>query len=954
MSLLGDIDPRGEASTVEAAAGRIAERLVALGKPCSLAELRLHEDDFVWLLEWADGVSPSLVRRWLADRTTHLSQSTLTRQLAIGLLLFTAAAEVARREAAEGQLWSSVSKRFGPAKQVLFMQGQPTYEHKAAFEAVAAHFQLRNVFGLAGTQNWYVSSYLQFGFTYRGIEQLPMWLTGHPLTESIEDLLHDPSRRSPTFDKLFGDLKLYRRGMITDQALRATIAASPWVLPQWGDRLVDAALQKMSLGMGTGGVIDPDDTLPFVDAPLLEWLPGQRPTITLRLQNLATVLSDGTYHIDVNRERRGVLVADAASGTAGDTDIEMPMRASAVTVTIRQAEDGTAVRSQEVVFWEVTDDVSAYDLNSGQKVDPWREPLHSNRAYALILADDLRLSSEAPSYGVGGGHRVHYVAAGWDNLTVLLEDAILWEPLQPGAARPPQPDWIRGIDVTTVPRDGDVKVGQDLQLHVLNVTGKLRFLRFGSTPLDFTQTGSDGLSAPIVVSPQHLGSPVTVSIGIEHDGEQRIRRLALELDGSGALLLTDDGWVAMDEQTEQTVAAVESGRVKLIWRRDDRDGVPALGVMAGPTFIRRAWDGVSAIRTLPGFGSPLRIRRPYNQVDNAGMTLASSVSDPGVCEEVTINDEAIEIGLRYELEPDDDHQFVIVDARGGVHTAHCDVASDLRRWTAPLRDLTLDDVVAVAIAYRGRRIGASLLEAFDSLLQDAISGDVDAIPVAALSRWLRMPTLSPVYRNKFERLTSDQPCEVLTAWLTDQGLPTGLIHETSEEWLSAVRSFYLEEPRGGINPTAFERLWETLAQHDERDDILTPLDVLDEVSPLYFLLGVLWALDKGLALNRASIASFLWGASGSAIMAVSLDEASTVMQVDSNFLKRGVAKPVCDALYSTIREVIAADAAALAAPALVLQGWQWQNLETCLSVPAFRRYVCARVLEEAPPCHWTL
>src|SRR6266545_8286318 len=96
----------------------------------------------------------------------------------------------------------------------------------------------------------------------------------------------------------------------------------------------------------------------------------------LSLQNLVHILSDGTYHLEVGKDRVGVVTSDASTGIAGDTVIEVPMRSPAVTVTIRQADDGSPVRSQDVAFWDATEDVVAYDLDSGHHIDAWADALH--------------------------------------------------------------------------------------------------------------------------------------------------------------------------------------------------------------------------------------------------------------------------------------------------------------------------------------------------------------------------------------------------------------------------------------------------------------------------------------------------------------------------------------------------------------------------------------------------
>lgn len=121
--------------------------------------------------------------------------------------------------------------------------GSRALRQKSCMEAAAMDFHLRNVYGLAGTQNYYLSVYLQIGFSQRGAVSLPAWLVGFH-SEAIRYLLgvqRTPPMQSESFTQLWHSLREYRHRNIGEEQLRKVVAESPWVLPEWADALVSHA-----------------------------------------------------------------------------------------------------------------------------------------------------------------------------------------------------------------------------------------------------------------------------------------------------------------------------------------------------------------------------------------------------------------------------------------------------------------------------------------------------------------------------------------------------------------------------------------------------------------------------------------------------------------------------------------------------------------------------------------
>lgn len=912
----------------------MARRLGALEAPRSLAELRLTEAEYHWLLQWTRDLPVQVARHWIADRTTRPATGDITRQQALGLLLFLLTAEVARREAAEGFVWSVVSKKFDLARPALFTQGQPNYHFKSAFEAVARRFQLRNVFGLEGTQNWYVSTYLQFGFTSRGIDHLPYRLSGYPLTESMEQLLGSGPNGAATFQQLWHDLRSYRRGNITEERMRLRLRASPWVLPSWEDNVVRLARERPELEASAG--TDQDELeIPFIGQANVRWSPGDRPIASLPLQNLALLLSTGTYDVYVGRQHVRRIVCGEEGDVLGDEPVQVDLRAPSVTATIRQ-DDGSTALSQQIALWPEEEDVAAFDLTTGRRVDPWREPMTSDHSYGLILADDLELSAQAPSTGLAPGYRAYRVEAGWSTLEARLEGALLWESFLEGGSPPTLPDWIRSVDAQVVSEDGDLAIGKPIRLRIFNLGADLQFVRVAARPIDFEQVERTAVTHPIVVEPEHLGTELRVLVGVRSEGDIRVRRLSMELDLQGALLLTEDGWRAIGEDSVIAASSIETGRLRLLWPEDFKRRIMRYSVMEGPTLVRPAWSGSSVLRGLAGFGAELAVRERFNADDpRPRLVVARAVVSQGVCAGAAIRSEALELRLEYPIEPAPEHVAVLVRHDGVLEQHRCGEGlgpgEDWSVWRIVSDDLDEEEFQAVAIAYEGRRVGAFFFSAPQRLADDLAPGGPGdgAIRAAALLRWLHAPVLGSPWRDACQRLVDSAPCDVLAAWLTDAGLPLGFQHEDlSDAWLSALRAFYL---RANFNLTraAFGELWTRLGAYDPRASRLSPMDILDELTPDLFLVGLKWTIQEALG-TKDDIGSFLFPEGLASAEGAALVEAAELLQVDENFVKRGIGDQVM--AWLTKREE--------------LDEPHWRNLEICYSLSPVRRYIAARVLRE--------
>ena len=86
-----------------------SKRLTA--RQWSLVELKLAEEDYLFLRGWGKGLSPEHVSSWL-NSTLYISGTKFTYRQGFGLLFLLLAAEHARREGKMGQIWPDVAPLF--------------------------------------------------------------------------------------------------------------------------------------------------------------------------------------------------------------------------------------------------------------------------------------------------------------------------------------------------------------------------------------------------------------------------------------------------------------------------------------------------------------------------------------------------------------------------------------------------------------------------------------------------------------------------------------------------------------------------------------------------------------------------------------------------------------------------------------------------------------------------
>ena len=179
---------------------RLIKAVGFLPTPRSLCELRINQEGYRWLILWAKHVDASTLHALLDDYDRQFEWGegeAAPVALGAGLLLLLFATEVGRREAVSSMLWPFVRRRLSDdARRVIFQGKQSINQRfKDVIESTCRRFKLRHVLGQEGTQSYYITMTLQYGFALSHIKQLPLMLTGQKKSSRVRFFIRNTFKK---------------------------------------------------------------------------------------------------------------------------------------------------------------------------------------------------------------------------------------------------------------------------------------------------------------------------------------------------------------------------------------------------------------------------------------------------------------------------------------------------------------------------------------------------------------------------------------------------------------------------------------------------------------------------------------------------------------------------------------------------------------------------------------
>lgn len=789
MSVFSNIDPTGHEAIVHAVQAVLAraEAMNLRGsarQPWSLVELHPTPDDYTWLLDWAEALPPGQARRWLRGEL-HIPALRVGGDAAIGLLLLFLFAELARREASESDLWGVLRDHLGavPCADLLFIKGAnyPRPNVQAALRAAADRFSLRHVFNQeADVQAWRGLLFLQFGFSIRGAErQLPLWLSGQ-WPQNVRRLFRG-ALRAESFRHLWTALTEFRRSNLPEQQFRRELAQSPWVLPEWHERLASHARKKGNLG--TRG-LDEEREYPIAVQPRLVWPQGCDPRWQVTLNPDAVLLEENaSYRVLAGEDE----VARIVVSPLGDQSLEPPGRTIAIphpapTLPISiQSADGTVQGSMALELWPAGAEVlvSPWSNNcAGHLRDGDTTELEPHRRYALLAPQDFEIHpQDIPWHSVPHtGLRLHLVHPEvlprcefrWNGETV-------WRPLLKQQAPPPEPAWTLRVQAQyqeTAPRQVLVRHPPDV---------RLVWARCDGQPLGFTAGSAGATTLQLPARPRN--ATLQFRLGVAGADGTRILCREVECIREGAWLLSASSWNLLEPDAELDVQDLAGRPMKVRLPGTSPEERARWWFLEEDAVLKQLPPGNLRLEAAAGLGGELRLRKDRFNSRDPDIALGRLVDRGWLRSVEPAEPEVWRLRLTGPHEPDPDMQ-VLWWAYSGECQLLAPTVVTPDEW-----ELAAKAPLAVGIAYGGKRVAAWWNDRWWEMLRD-LKPDLDH---ALLLRWLRLPVLLPRASTALQHFLRSNPAAILRAWISDEvpppaGLAWNATHDAA--WREAARTLF--------------------------------------------------------------------------------------------------------------------------------------------------------------------
>ncbi len=607
----------------------LMRRLLPLPTPRSLAEVAFAPSDYAWLRLWADDLKYGVAASWtgLEWDSHRIEGKSWSARDVMGLLLLALASEVGRREATEGKIWAAVQNCFSAnTRKALFDKRHPRQCLYDALEGAALKAGLRHAFGQHDTQAYYLTIFLQFGFTRSGLCRLPNWLSGDATSLSVAEL-KDPESGSGEFLGLWTILDRLRKGNVSESVARKELSGNPFILPEWVDETVKAA--QAAVIWGYSGDQEDGEDASFVDEPHLCWDEPDDPVFRLGMQGLAHMaLVDEGYDVLAGEDHVGKLFR-RDDGTYECEPEQFDVHADQDFVPMRLKGDGQPADDHNCVtpLWPEGNDLLFFSAPQGRPVAPTR--IDPDQALFIVAPSEARLDPKELGYRYRRlpkvGRTVYALPAGGArSLRVLVGDEVVWA--YEGGIRP-----CRAELVLSPLYSKRVVVGDMVRCRVcgLSEDAVIRKATLGSREVHCDK-GSGGWQVRFRLDADLARIPVVVWFVIQEGGRQKRARGLASIDCLSVSRKSDGAWRTLSDN-RQLIAG--DGRESLfrVLTPHGSDPVREWAILEGDVIVRRAGSRPFMIGNFHGYGAALRLQKgPFNAIErNLTLPLVREVVDHG-------------------------------------------------------------------------------------------------------------------------------------------------------------------------------------------------------------------------------------------------------------------------------------------------------------------------------------
>lgn len=880
------LDPHS--TDLEQAFAPLHREAVQRDHPWSIAELRLSEDDTRWLREWFACLIPMKVEEWIT-RTSLFGRKddpAVPHYQMLGALLVCAGAEICREESTEDSVWPairSILPESGALRAMFFLSnGQPSSLTKDAIADAVRALNLRHAMDIEGTQQWFVTVKLQFGFTYRGAKnRLAEWLVNLGRPHAVQYLDGESGHAdltSESFQSMWRALRQYRRGLITEDEVRTTLQRLPWVRAHWIDDLLQEATAKIAT-LGTGEQraegaegaeentahmeeISEDELHPIAGISL-EWPTGGVPRLRLNLDRFAIEgavadmdLTELDFYVDGARACRWLRQRDGSwAGLAclyAEQDKGRQQPNLSPRTLLLQARSGQPVAEWDLADSGLMEEVLVFDLGSEGMVSASSGRLEANRRYAVICEHECKIEGAAPVevFERPGLSRkvVRLPSPLSGSICVSYGDFVVWQPVRPeNEERPhfslalttPSGEVFSLNDRTWLSLEGLPEDAANVALLIRTRQYELR-----------REDGSWRTLRDIQMTPELAARERRVRVRFSSGGRAHSQEPRLELHLLGVAMLHHmqrDGIQTVAYEvlgTGKPVNCSEGSTYLRIWTPEHDDGAP---VLEGDCRVGPLRHHKVRLRDVPGHGGELHIVS-HGERHNLGVVCWDTGCVRAFVPAMLRND--AQVAFLSDKEPAEAgesgytiHVWSIGESGKAsiqrLPDACIQAGSRARMWKVS----GLCDPMAIALTWKGLRLGAwwNLERIRDYVARRGDLSEQDF----AVTKWLRVPALHPEISPTFARAIVRSPCRFIRTWLGNKGLPEGLIPCERIEGLDAVVRHFLWND---FPPMQAKDAFDAVAQWDgslnQMERCIHHLRQLSDVSPVLLWKGLEHCLKR--------------------------------------------------------------------------------------------------------------
>jgi hypothetical protein len=779
-----------------------AAKFDQLPTPKSVAEAKITADELAFLTQWFSALYGK-PRTW-CDRDWQevlTENTTASSREMFGALFLILAGEICRDRCGEDAVWPAVSlvlKADSVSFPTLFVGGQPTPACKVAMAAGARRLGLRNLIDRYGTQEYFDTLKLQFGFTLQGgRKRLSDWLDGLPSPIAVSILRGNEEEytdlQSESFRRLWKTLSEFRRGRVPEAYAMAALQESPWIRPSWTVEVLQAARRPASRPVVVRAAVESknDFSEPICEATL-RWEYPSKPRLSLqlnedRIQELLVETNVAVFSVDGRVVSRWI--AQAGGLWSGLRAIPCEPESAKAKPNLRpkilsiSSDEGKQIAEINLFDEGLGDPLLLFDVKNDSAVD-LASTLDVQKDYALLCESDLTVTGCDQCLTLNQCC-VYRLKSPWPrDLKVLCEGAIYWQP-KIADVHPELP-----MKLTLASPEGmvsEIETATQIIINGLPEDARTVTLIVGTSSYEAKKIGdywqtekAVRISLRLALSEERVR--IRVSCG---DSVRTVTpRSTLSLSGLASIDL-DSGnesqfrWNLVDRNRPLNLAGGTS-RARIFVAATKPE------LYEGPRLVNKISSRTLPFRDLFGWGWPLLV----SSHDAPTSALVDCVEDRG-CVGLYIQSllgrSVNKVHLRIPIHPSKDHVVFVWHAidSPAKEIGGESLTSDLDGFVWKLPDL--GQVAAMAIAYRGVWLGS---HSNAELASQALHRSPSA-RVFALARWLKLPVMSAALRNSMEKATTRAPAEFVRGWLNRESLPPSLTFRQPDPGAEAIIRWFL-------------------------------------------------------------------------------------------------------------------------------------------------------------------